>query len=346
MGMLPNSGSNPHLEKEFVMVRLLASGNLMYVGAFLWVTLLPLAVRAELPQRDDSSNPAATPVNESGQLVAVLSGNEQQAGSQAADAEPVRSTSEKHVTESLKEIIERAREGIVRIQQEVRDYECMLIKLERVDGKLQDRQYMLTKIRHEQRDGDKVTVPFSVYLKFLKPEKLEGREVIYVKGRNNGDLIGRRGGKRNPSFTAQLEPTSPLAMDGNRYPITEIGVVTMIHRLVEVMEEELKSDNCEIKIFEDAKLDGRPCRHFQLTRLKQTPDSEFMMARVFVDEEYRVPIYYAAYDWPKEAGGEPVLLEEYTYRNIKVNVGFTDKDFDPANPKYGFTKVEPVPSDQ
>ena len=160
--------------------------------------------------------------------------------------------------DQIHEILKRARDGLERINKEVRDYECILIKQELVDGKMQDMQFMRAKIRHEQRDGDKVTVPFSVYIKFLKPEKIAGREVIYVKGRNNGDLIARRGGRRSPNMTVQLEPDNPLAMDGNRYPITEIGVVTLIQRLIEVMEKDVDPDNCEIKRFEDAKQDGRP----------------------------------------------------------------------------------------
>ena len=33
---------------------------------------------------------------------------------------------------------------------------------------------------------------------------------------------------------------------------------------------------------------------------------------------------------------EPPLVEEYTYANLKFNLGFTDADFDVNNPQYGF----------
>ena len=70
-----------------------------------------------------------------------------------------------------------------------------------------------------------------------------------------------------------------------------------------------------------------------------------MRARLFVDDEYRVPTFYAACDWPEKEGDKPVLLEAYTYRNIKVNTGLTDKDFDPDNPEHKFSKIEPLPSE-
>jgi hypothetical protein len=258
--------------------------------------------------------------------------------------EPEIATAAEHKTERIHELIERAKKGLERVGGEIKDYECLMTKRERVDGKVQPIQYLEAKIRHEQKEGDKVTVPFSVYLKFLKPDRIQGREVIYVEGKYDGDLIGRRGGRRSPNMTVQLDPAGPMAMDGNRYPITEIGFATMVERLIEVMEKEIDADSCEIKIFSKAKLNGRECTHYELTMAKESADSEFMRALMFVDNEYRVPVYYAAYDWPKEEGGEPLLLEEYSYTRIKLNVGLTDKDFDPANPNYNFSDVEPAPT--
>jgi hypothetical protein len=51
-----------------------------------------------------------------------------------------------------------------------------------------------------------------------------------------------------------------------------------------------------------------------------------------------VPIRYEAYDWPARQGGDPVLLEEYTYMNLQINQGFTDADFNVQNAKYNFNK--------
>ena len=47
-------------------------------------------------------------------------------------------------------------------------------------------QLLYVKIRHEQKDGDKVVVPFSVFLQFLKPERMEGRQVLYVHDHESG----------------------------------------------------------------------------------------------------------------------------------------------------------------
>ena len=49
-----------------------------------------------------------------------------------------------------------------------------------------------------------------------------------------------------------------------------------------------------------------------------------------------MPIYYASWSWPAPSSAEPILEEEYTYRNVKVNVGLDDQDFDIDNPDYRF----------
>ena len=237
---------------------------------------------------------------------------------------------------SLEDVLAFAQRALDRIDQDVHDYTCILIKRERVDGEDRGWQFMEAKIRHRQKDGDQIKVPFSVYLKFLQPKSLAGREVIYVETRDNGDLVARRGGRRSPNMTLRLMPTSPLAMEGNRYPITEIGFQTLAQRLIEVLNKEMEYRDGDIQVFENAKVGDRKCTHYRLVHHKKRPNLTYYMAEVSVDDELGVPIFYRAFDFPREEGGEPVLLEQYVYQNVKLNVGLTDHDFDPDNPAYQF----------
>ncbi len=278
-------------------------------------------------------------------LIIASSSQAQQTPANPEDAAEERSSTETLVAERLQELVERAKQGLDRVKAEVQDYEFVLTKQERVGGRLLEPLDIAVKIRHEKRVGDAVETPFSVYAKFISPEKFKGREVLYVEGQRGGDMLARRGGRRNPNMTVQIVPDGPLAMDGHRYPITQIGFVIMVERLIEVMETKFTAEDCDIRIYEDAKLDGRPCQHFELTMREKKPESGFMRARVFVDNEYRIPVFYAAYDWPKEEGGKPVLLELYAYRRVRLNVGLTDKDFDPTNPDYNFSNAKPLSDD-
>ena len=81
------------------------------------------------------------------------------------------------------------------MQESIQDYTCMLTRRERVDGRLMDYETMSVKVRHQQKDGGRIVEPFSVYVRFVSPDRVRGREVIYVEGQNNGKLIVRSGAR-------------------------------------------------------------------------------------------------------------------------------------------------------
>ena len=220
-----------------------------------------------------------------------------------------------------------AREGVVDIRN-IKDYECTFVKRERLDGELGEHEYMHMKIRHQ---------PFSVYMGFLAPARVKGQEAIWVEGKNDGKLWGHPNGLRHKLVgTVSLIPTSTFAMMGNRYPITEAGILNMTERLIEVGDKDLQYGECEVKFIEGAKINQRLCTCIQVVHPVPRKNFLFNMARIYVDDELNVPVRYEAYDWPKNAGEEPQLTEEYTYLNLKLNVGLTDADFDINNSKYNF----------
>jgi hypothetical protein len=237
-------------------------------------------------------------------------------------------------THPLDPALDMAREGLEHIQANIRDYTCVVVKRERVNGQVGDEEYMYAKVRNAKiRDGQ-VQVPFSVYLRFVKPKRIAGREVIYVAGENNDKLIAHEGGFRGKvTPSVWLHPTSFLAMQGQRYPITEIGIETLCQRLIERGSRDRAGGPCEVDI-KRAKINKRPCTLIEVKHEKRLPHLDFFRAEIFVDEELNVPVRYAAYDWPLTPGGIPELIEEYTYVNMKLNVGLTDQDFDPENPQY------------
>ena len=230
----------------------------------------------------------------------------------------------------LQPALELAQKGLAGLRGTIKDYSCTVVKRERIDGKLGAHEYMFAKIRHE---------PFSVYLYFLSPDTVKGQEVIYVDGKNDGNMLAHAGsGVRAMMGTVALKPQSMIAMQGNRYAVTEIGVENLARRLVEVAEHDKQFGECEVNFFPNAKVNGRICTCIQVVHPVPRRNFRFHLARVFIDDEYTIPIRYEAYDWPQEAGGQPLLMEEYTYMNVKVNNGFTDADFDTKNTAYKFGK--------
>jgi hypothetical protein len=223
--------------------------------------------------------------------------------------------------------LKMAESALKNIESNVKDYTCTLIKRERIGDKLGEQEFMFVKIRHE---------PFSAYTYFLKPDRVKGQEALYVEGQNEGNLLGHGVGIKKIAGTVSLKPTSMLAMQGQRYPITEIGILNLTRRLIEVGEEDKKYGECEVKFFNGAQINKRPATVIQVVHPVPRRNFRFHMARIFVDEQLNMPIRYEAYDWPAAPGEKPPLLEEYTYVDVKLNVGLTDADFDKTNPNYGF----------
>jgi hypothetical protein len=228
----------------------------------------------------------------------------------------------------LMPVLRWATSGLVQMRANIRDYSATLVKRERINGKLNDYEYLFVKIRHQ---------PFSVYIGFLGPPSLKGQEVLYVDGQNNGNMWAHTTGMKDTLVgTISLRPDGMIAMQGQRYPLTEIGLVNLTHRLVEVGQQDINYGECEVKFFPGAKINNRLCTCIQAIHPVPRRNFRYHLARIFVDDQLSVPIRYESYDWPKEPGAAPELLEEYTYLNLKINQGFTDLDFDKGNKNYHF----------
>jgi outer membrane lipoprotein-sorting protein len=227
----------------------------------------------------------------------------------------------------LEPALRMAHSAIKNINANIKDYSAVMVKRENVGGRLNEQEFMYIKIRHQ---------PFSVYMYFLGPEKLRGQEAIYVEGQNNGNLLGHGVGIKKIAGTVPLQPTGALAMAGQRYPITEIGFLNLTKRLIEVADMDKQYGECDVKFYQGAKINKRSSTCIQVEHPVPRKNFRFHKALVFVDDELNIPVRYEAYDWPATQGGQPVLLEEYTYTDIKINNGFTDADFSEHNPNYHF----------
>ena len=198
-----------------------------------------------------------------------------------------------------------------------------------INGDLWEPEYIYTEIRNRKFDGNRRTVPLSVYMYFLKPSKFKGREVVYVEGQNKDKLLAYEG--CSPVLrklgAVPLKPENPLAMKGNRYPITEAGMENLMVKLMEKGQRDRKRGECDVQFMKGATINGRTCTVLQVTHPTPRPYFDFHIARIFIDDELSIPIRYAAYMWPSKPGGKPELLESYTYLNVKLNVGLTDDDF-------------------
>jgi Protein of unknown function (DUF1571) len=206
------------------------------------------------------------------------------------------------------------------IEQDIRDYSCTLVKRERVEGELGEYQHIFMKVAHD---------PFSVYMSFLKP--YTGREVLYVSGQNDNKMVVLEAGFKRYLGKLNLDPTGAVAMRGQKHPITDVGIRNLTAKLLKIWEAETQYAECEVTTNVDSKINGRSATMVQITHPIPRQNFRAHVQRLFFDNELRIPIHYDAFLWPAQPGDQPPLDESYTYTNLKINNGFTARDFDANN---------------
>lgn len=212
--------------------------------------------------------------------------------------------------------------------QSVKDYTCTFFKQERVKGDLLDKETIHVKFR---------TTPLSVYMHWVK-DPHEGRETLFVKGKNDNEIKAHEGGLMG-AVNVNLDPRGNMAMKENRHSVFEAGIGNII-ALVKA-DLELARANGDGK-FEDLGmkvLEGVNLRCFKAT----FPEAKCKKGIDPVKGQYYSPNIMICIDG---RNGLPVAIEHrtaagrleeyYLHKDLKLNVGLTDKDFDPDNDAYRF----------
>lgn len=243
-------------------------------------------------------------------------------GVQLAHSHPFMRTAAEE--KPLEAPIRWAKEVARQMESNVRDYSCTLTRRERVNGVLGKTEVMEAKIRQE---------PLSVYLRFVGPRRIAGREVIYVENANDGKLQVHGVGFEALVGTLNLEPTGRIAMKGCLHPITEIGILNMVRQMIDIEKNPVLMENFQVS-YSDVKLNGRDCVCIEVVNPERNLEPNFQRGRIYVDMELNLPVKYVSWGWGN--GNECPLIEEYTYSNICINPGFTDRDFDIRNPNYRY----------
>jgi len=232
----------------------------------------------------------------------------------------------------LDPVLALADEALQRFRKDVDDFECTMVRRERIKGKLGEFNYMDAQVRNRKTDAEgKITIPLSCHLKFTKPASIKGREVVWVEGKNNGKMWVKEPLLLGASVPVWINPTGSLAMAECKYPIMDIGIENLLMKLLERGKKDRdrdRPDECEVTTTKNVKIEGRPCTLITIKHPTQRPEYDYFRAEVFIDDELNLPTRYAAYNFPTKPGGDPQVEEEYTYLNLKLNVGLTDKDFE------------------
>lgn len=225
--------------------------------------------------------------------------------------------------EQARQLIHIAQERMNRVD----DYTCTFVKQERVGSKLLPPQVIHMKGR---------TRPHCIYFSFQTVHK--GREAIYFPAKYANKLVAHEGGWTGYlAGTMNLDPTGRLAMSDNRHPVSEAGINKLVSRVYDSWNNHLQPEH-DITIERGHSFGNRSTTLVQTLHERHSPHFQYNKVQIYFDDELGLPVRFVGYDWPKRDGDSPLLVEDYQFRNLKVNIGLTNIDFDPANPAYAYKK--------
>jgi hypothetical protein len=207
-----------------------------------------------------------------------------------------------------------------RSMQNIRDYSCVFVKQERIGDHLQPESVIALKVRQQ---------PFSVAMRWAAPKDLAGQEVVYVAGRNNGNLRVHATGIKGAIGFVSIAPNDPRATAQSRHPITEAGVGNLILSLQQSWARERGLGRTQVRAAE-YEYNHRKCTRVDVLHSNDAISRQFYCFRsvVYFDKETKLPVRIEAYDWPRR-GGSPDgdLLECYSYVDFRFNSGIGDDVF-------------------
>ncbi len=263
---------------------------------------------------------------------------------------------------------EEAREEIGRLLQQARQavasleaYTGRTLKRERFGRELKTQEFIF-----------KFQRPFHVYIRYIQP--CEGREAIFVKGKNRNRIKVHKG--CFPDITTNIQPTGKLALKDNHHPIYHFGLGYLTELAAMSFNTAMENDEGWFAPPEQTRLHGRPTwriqANFPMAGHQIISEEDTSLADIAaqtnrdayvlfhsnpglkrLDElepgtRIFIPRYYgkrAEIHLDRETllplkisiwDWNDELYEEYEFRDLNLNPVLNDRDFDADNPDYDF----------
>lgn len=209
-----------------------------------------------------------------------------------------------------------------RYDREIRDYSCVFIKQERIDGQLTPVQEIEVLFRRE---------PHSVLMKWVKNED-QCRRALYIRGRNV-DRSGQEQALVEPAgCIARLFVSQTLipihgsqSRKASRRTIDEFGFKSTLDLLYNYNKLAESRGELDFAYAGAGMVDGRPT--FKLVRNLpyNGPKSGYPDARMVLhlDQEWLLPV--AVYSFADR--NERQLLGSYVMTRVRLNRNLTERDF-------------------
>lgn len=233
------------------------------------------------------------------------------------------------------------------------DYTCRVLLSVRQDETLKGPWSAHLKVRHR---------PLSVYASFFEPENVAGAGSLYWHEKHDGKVLIDTGPMRGGVVLALLTPDPSRANPAHattlraflKVPFEDLHIHGATTRMLELLEKAAKSESYLVRCSHDVSIGARRCTRWEIIGQPKTSQAEFYSAYVYGDDELGLPVRFEVRAMPTRDAVEPVTTAEYTFVDLKLNVGLGDADFETHDGPQELWTARPVdplplfrnPSDQ
>lgn len=233
-----------------------------------------------------------------------------------------------------------------RLLARTRDVEGILIKQERIGGKLEPLATM---------EFQQLTEPLCIHLLWTDINK--GREVLFrVEEDGSETMIARQ-----ETLFGALVPTVSLSKDHaftrtvSAHPVDELSTVYLRKQLKRYLAQARRNPQALVELETSCRVGDRTLKRLTIVHPERNELAPVGYHRVdmYFDSESGFPIRWEKYHWPDWRGADeydpahptetPPLLEYFELTEYQTNQGFSFADFGNDNPEFGFGKAPIVP---
>jgi hypothetical protein len=205
-----------------------------------------------------------------------------------------------------------------RYENEVHGYNLVMLKRERIGGKL----YPPTgyeKVRASFREK-----PFSVLMVWLENGR-QAQKVLYVEGENNDKMLVRPAGRFLSALVVTRDVNGAEAKEAGLYTVDQFGLYLAMKRSVVAMRAAQARGTLHLRyegLVTLAEMGNRPCYKFERTPYEPPEDNGINDLVLYIDKETWLQVGSTL----RDAQGE--LIGEYFFRDIELNPSFAPKTFE------------------
>jgi len=198
-------------------------------------------------------------------------------------------------------------------------YTATLEKEERIGRKMQGKEIIAIKVRHE---------PFAVYMKWVAgPHK--GREILYNAALLGPDKVRVREAGLLGVMPVTIAIDGVAARRGTNHQVTEVGLKALVELIEKDFLKAAPQDHIQRNNHGISELDGKPVYRMENV-MPRDPKLGYFCYRImhYTDFVRGLEVKVDVYDFDDR------LTESHHYRNIDTKAQLTEADFDPKNKAY------------